>query len=125
VRRLNGVLRSRRGESLVELLAASVVFLLLLAAFHGAVRFSSNALRKSGDIRENAAALQVSLRGAAADGGTLADYTFQAVSPDGSVTGGTVLFRVPVLLQTKTAHGKDGESVVFYVFGAPSEGGPP
>jgi len=126
VKRLKKILRQRRGESLVELLAASVIFLLLLATFQGAVRFTSSALHKAEDIRANAAALQASLRKAGVDGGgTEAAYTFQAVSPDGSVTGGNILFGVPVMLQTKTAQGKDGEHVVFHVFGpVPGETGP-
>lgn len=117
MRRLKAILRQRQGESLVELLAASVIFLLLLATLFGAVRFSSNSLHKAEEIRENAAALQESLRSAPAEGDSTAEITFQAVSPDGSVTGGSVLFKVPVKLQTKKATGADGDEVEFRVFG--------
>ncbi len=117
MRRLNAILRQRRGESLVELMASSVIFLLLLATLHGAVRFSSGSLRKAEAIRENAAALQESLRSAPVEEGVPAEITFQAVSPDGSVTGGSVLFRVPVKLQTKRATGSSGDEVEFRVFG--------
>ncbi len=118
MRRLNAILRQRRGESLVELMASSVIFLLLLATLHGAVRFSSGSLRKAEAIRENAAALQESLRsGAPVEDGAPAEITFQAMSPDGSVTGGSVLFKVPVKLQTKRATGSNGDEVEFHVFG--------
>lgn len=117
MKRLKAILRQRRGESLVELLAAAVIFLLLLATLHGAVRFSSNSLHKAEEIRENAAALQESLRSAPVVDGASAEITFQAVSPDGSVTGGSVLFQVPVKLQTKKATDADGNEVDFRVFG--------
>ncbi len=118
MKRLNALLRQRRGESLVELMASSVIFLLLLATLQGAVRFSSGSLRKAEEIRKNAAALQESLRsGAAAEAGAKKSITFQAVSPDGSVTGGSILFTVPVELQTRKATGSNGDVVEFRVFG--------
>ena len=45
--RLIRVLRDRRGESMVEILVSTVVFMLLLGALNGAVGFASNAQRKS------------------------------------------------------------------------------
>ncbi len=107
----------------MELLASSVIFLLLLATLHGAVRFSSSSLQKAEAIRQNAAELRKSVRTAPAAGDTKAEYTFQAVSADGSAQGGDVLFKVPVKLLTKTAAGTNGE-VVFYVFGSSQEAGP-
>lgn len=126
MKRLNAILRQRGGESLVELLAAAVIFLLLMATLHGAVRFSSNSLHRAEEIRKNAAALQESLRSAAVEDGAATEITFQAVSPDGSVTGGNILFKVPVKLQTKKATGANGEEVEFRVFGEDQPpGGPP
>ena len=49
--RLIRVLRDRRGESMVEILVSTVVFMLLLGALNGAVGFASNAQRKSVFIR--------------------------------------------------------------------------
>lgn len=43
--RLIRVLRDRRGESMVEILVSTVVFMLLLGALNGAVGFASNAQR--------------------------------------------------------------------------------
>ena len=49
--RLIRVLRDRRGESMVEILVSTVVFMLLLGALNGAVGFASNAQRKSEQLR--------------------------------------------------------------------------
>lgn len=69
--RLIRVLRDRRGESMVEILVSTVVFMLLLgAAERAAVGFASNAQRKSEQLRRDATELQESVRGNAevADG---------------------------------------------------------
>ena len=47
MKKLIQVLRDRRGESIVEILVSTVVFMLLLGALNGAVGFASNAQRKS------------------------------------------------------------------------------
>ena len=52
--RLIRVLRDRRGESMVEILVSTVVFMLLLGALNGAVGFASNAQRKSAQLRRDA-----------------------------------------------------------------------
>lgn len=52
--RLIRVLRDRRGESMVEILVSTVVFMLLLGALNGAVGFASNAQRKSEQLRRDA-----------------------------------------------------------------------
>ena len=49
--RLIRVLRDRRGESMVEILVSTVVFMLLLGALNGAVGFASNAQRNSEQLR--------------------------------------------------------------------------
>ena len=51
--RLIRVLRDRRGESMVEILVSTVVFMLLLGALNGAVGFASNAQRKSEQLRRD------------------------------------------------------------------------
>lgn len=55
--RLIRVLRDRRGESMVEILVSTVVFMLLLGALNGAVGFASNAQRKSEQLRRDATEL--------------------------------------------------------------------
>ena len=76
--RLIRVLRDRRGESMVEILVSTVVFMLLLGALNGAVGFASNAQRKSEQLRRDATELQESVRGSAevADGEAAA-YDFK------------------------------------------------
>ena len=54
MRKLRTLLRERRGETLVEVLVSTVVFLLLLAALSGAVAFAHNAEVRSGEIRDHA-----------------------------------------------------------------------
>ena len=54
MKKLIQVLRSRRGESMVEILVSAAVFMLLLGALNGAVGFASNAQRKSEQLREDA-----------------------------------------------------------------------
>ena len=58
--RLIRVLRDRRGESMVEILVSTVVFMLLLGALNGAVGFASNAQRKSEQLRKACAGMQKS-----------------------------------------------------------------
>ena len=55
MKKLIQVLRSRRGESMVEILVSTVVFMLLLGALNGAVGFASNAQRKAEQLRERGA----------------------------------------------------------------------
>ena len=100
--RLIRVLRDRRGESMVEILVSTVVFMLLLGALNGAVGFASNAQHKSEQLRRDATELQESVRGNAevADG--------EAADIDA--------FSVKVKKQTVNAKTEDGKTVPFYRF---------
>lgn len=62
MKKLIQVLRDRRGESMVEILVSTVVFMLLLGALNGAVGFASNAQRKAEQLREDAVVLQREVR---------------------------------------------------------------
>ena len=98
--RLIRVLRDRRGESMVEILVSTVVFMLLLGALNGAVGFASNAQRKSEQLRRDATELQESVRG-------------NAEVADGEDIDA---FRVKVKKQTVNAKTEDGKTVPFYRF---------
>lgn len=114
--RLIRVLRDRRGESMVEILVSTVVFMLLLGALNGAVGFASNAQRKSEQLRRDATELQESVRGNAevADGEAAA-YDFKVTTSNGEDTD-IDAFHVKVKKQTVNAKTEDGKTVPFYRF---------
>lgn len=116
MRKLRTLLRERRGETLVEVLVSTVVFLLLLAALSGAVAFAHNAEVRSGEIRDHANELQRSVRSGTAKGEDRQTFRFRSVSSDGS-TGDNVLFSVKAKKQTITASDDARNQTDFYVFG--------
>lgn len=120
MRRLCSILRSRRGETMVEILVSMVLFLMLFAVMLGAVRFASNAQVRAETIRQRATALQRELRRQTPTGGDSKTYQFVAVTEDGGTTGSRV-FQVPLREQTVTARG-GGDEVTFYLYG-PEKGG--
>ncbi len=120
MKRLCSILRSRRGETMVEILVSMVLFLMLFAVMLGAVRFASNAQVRAETIRQRATALQRDLRSQTPTGGDSKTYQFVAVSEDGGTTGSRV-FQVPLREQTVTARG-GGDEVTFYLYG-PEKGG--
>ena len=120
MRSLCSILRSRRGETMVEVLVSMVLFLMLFAVMLGAVRFASNAQVRAETIRQRATALQRDLRSQTPSRGDSKTYQFVAVSEDGGTTGSRV-FQVPLREQTVTARG-GGDEVTFYLYG-PEKGG--
>lgn len=120
MRSLCKLLRSRRGETMVEVLVSMVLFLMLFAVMLGAVHFASNAQVRAETIRQRATALQRDLRRQTPTGGDSKTYQFVAVSEDGGTTGSRV-FQVPLREQTVTARG-GGDEVTFYLYG-PEKGG--
>ena len=119
--RLRSTLFSRRGETIVEVVAACVLVLLLLGVLGGAVRFAANAQKKAEDIRAQASQAQESLRAKLAagsyDAGKEATVSFRATNSTGTQLGVNVLFRVPVSLRAVDA-GTGAGSVRFYLFSA-------
>ena len=110
--RLIRVLRDRRGESMVEILVSTVVFMLLLGALNGAVGFASNAEQ----LRRDATQLQESVReNAEVADGEAAAYDFKVTTSDGEDTD-IDAFRVKVKKQTVNAKTEDGKTVPFYRF---------
>ena len=85
--RLIRVLRDRRGESMVEILVSTVVFMLLLGALNGAVGLCLKCAAQSEQLRRDATELQESVRGNAevADGEADA-YDFKVTTSNGEDT---------------------------------------
>ena len=121
MRSLCSILRSRRGETMVEVLVSMVLFLMLFAVMLGAVHFASNAQVRAETIRQRATALQRNLRSQTPTGGDSKTYQFVAVTEDGGTMGDQVVFQVPLREQTVTARG-GGDEVTFYLYG-PEKGG--
>ena len=123
------ILRSRRGETLVEVTCAGLLIVLALGGLLGAVRFAGSVEKRSQRVAEQILQLQQSLRGGAQPGpaaGT-ADYRFTECSPDDP--GEETLFTVTASLESKNAcyEAEDGEerTVTFRLFACPEEGGTP
>lgn len=125
-------LKSQRGETLVELMVSIVIFLLLLGTLAGAISFATAAQQKAQALRDNAAALQYSVRHGTAQGdGTEQTLNFYATTYNNNNGKGPntakVLCRIPFRQQTIAATGADGTSTTdFAVFGAfhtPADGG--
>lgn len=95
--------RWNRGETLVEVMAAMVIFLLLMGILQGSVKYSRAALEKSRLLREQNEEICESVRNEIQENnGAQTTMTFQAVSADGEVTGNQV-FSVPVIPEKKQA----------------------
>lgn len=110
----------RLGESIVEVIASILIFLLLVAALQGAILFASSAQKKSLQIRQDTARICEELQTAVAVDGSLETFDFYATSADGTIIGNHV-FSIPVVKQQKKVAytGVDGESseATFYLFG--------
>lgn len=128
-------LRLKSGETLVEVLAASAVFLLMMGIMQGAISFCTNAQHKSEAVRTVNADICQKLRSKPfdpLDPGSTAVYSFRAVSADGQQQSG-VLFEVKAGLATKSVDYQDesgsSEIITFYVFQStapdPAGGGSP
>lgn len=125
-------LRPKSGETLVEVLAATAIFLLMMGIMQGAVSFCTNAQHKSEAIRSRNAGICEALRTVSPSVGSTVEYSFKAVSLDGSLESDT-LFKVSAGLGTKDVSYQDesgaDRTVTFYVFQStapdPAGGGGP
>lgn len=120
-------LKSQRGETLVELMVSIVIFLLLLGTMAGAISFASSAQQKAQTIRDNAAALQYSVRHTDPAGtGTSKTLSLYVTDAQQSVTGTNAVCQVPVNEQVIQAADANGSTTSFSVFGTdrtPAQGG--
>ena len=124
------LLRSRRGETLVETLCACFLLVLMLGGLLGAVRFAGNALRRAETAEEKVAQLRESLEQTEHTTPiTTTEHTFTTYFPDGPRYGEDPLFTVTASLETKDVayQAEDGEriTVTFRLFACPEEGGGP
>ncbi len=121
-------LKNQRGETLVELMVSIVIFLLLLGTMAGAISFASSAQQKAQTIRDNAAALQYSVRHTDPTGttGTSKPLSLYVTDAKESAMGTNSVCQVPVNEQVIQAAGSNGSTTDFAVFGTdktPAQGG--
>lgn len=117
--------RNNAGETLVEVMASMVIFLLLVGILQGAILYSRAAMEKSRQIRTRNEEICENLRSAQTTvTGSNPSMTFQAVSADGSVKGNLV-FQVPVGFGKKETSYTDSEGkkqlVTFYLYASLSQ----
>lgn len=101
-------LRSRSGDTLVEVMASIFIFLLMMGILQGAVSYSSASMRKNQEIRQENAEILKELstaQAASRDGGKnqSVDLAFHAVNADFTQMGTASNFTVEVELYQKTA----------------------
>lgn len=123
------ILHSRSGETLTEVTAAMVIFLIVAAVLQGAVTFGVSAMKKSKEIRQRNTQICRDLQSAAyTDSGSGAEFSFRAISADGSESGTAVLFRVNTGLGHRdvsyTDENGNEKTVTFYVYGEAGGEGP-
>lgn len=119
-RQETGRRRSRSGESIVEVVMSTVVFLLLMAVLSGAIAFCHSAMNKSEDLRRNNASLLKALESTpVTKSGDTAVYAFHAYAYQGDeiVEGEESVFSVEIGLGEKKAVYTDtkGNSVTVSV----------
>lgn len=127
-------IEEKSGESLVEVMASAVIFLMMAAMLQGAISFCSSAQQKNQQLRRTNAQICEKLReelrknpGSVTPAGSPADYQFNAISADGNHVGTEILFEINVPLGRKEVSYQDesgsDKTVTFYLFGPVSTGG--
>ena len=118
-----GLFRDRRGESLVEVLTASVVFMMMLGTLCAGARFAAGALTRARTLQERASQFDESARRNLMEG-KVSNAGAGAISFEGGS------FSVPVRFQTVQAEARETvdqnegvpadeeKTAVFYVFAA-------
>ena len=124
------ILRSKRGETLVEALCACFLLVLVLGALLGAVRLAGNMRSRAELAEKNVEQIRKSLEEAdTATAVAITDYTFTTYFPDGPRHGEDPLFTVTASLETKDAvyqtEGGEWTTVTFRLFACPEKGGSP
>ena len=85
-----GKTKANAGETLVEVMASVVIFLMMVGILQSAILYSRAALEKSRQMREDNEAICEQLRNRSKETGGTSSLNFQAVSADGSITGNQV-----------------------------------
>ena len=116
--------KANAGETLVEVMASVVIFLMMMGILQGAVMYSRAALEKSRQMRADNETICELLRETAKVPGGTSSLNFQAVSADGNITGNRV-FKVDATKAWKTVTypAADGteKSITFYYYMSESE----
>ena len=108
-------LRSRSGDTLVEVMASIFIFLLMMGILQGAVSYSSASMRKNQEIRQENAEILKELSTAQAalrDDGQPGDLAFRAGNADFTQMGSATGFTVEVELYQKKA--KDVSFLLYH-----------
>ena len=111
-------LRSRSGDTLVEVMASIFIFLLMMGILQGAVSYSNASMRKNQEIRQENAEILKELSTAPAeprdDGKDQpVDLAFRAVNADFTQMGSATGFTVKVELYQKKA--KDVSFLLYHL----------
>ena len=116
--------KANAGETLVEVMASVVIFLMMMGILQGAVLYSRAALEKSRQMRADNEVVCEQLREKPKQTGGTSTLYFQAVSADGSITGNRV-FSVNATKAKKeisyTAADGTQKSTTFYYYMSESE----
>ena len=116
--------KANAGETLVEVMASVVIFLMMLGILQGAVMYSRAALEKSRQMRADNETICERLRETAKVLEGTSSLNFQAVSADGSMTGNQV-FKVNATKAEKeisyTSADGTRKSTTFYYYMSESE----
>ena len=126
-------LKEKSGETLVEVLASMFIFLILFGILQGAVSYSHASMQKNKQIREENAQIIQGLASAQKVDGDSKTLSFIATTSEMDKKG-SVVFRVPFTLATKTVTYQDtngqSKNIVFSLYDVsadasvtPSEGG--
>lgn len=111
--------KANAGETLVEVMASVVIFLMMMGILQSAVLYSRAALEKSRQIRADNETICEQLRETPKVTGGTSSLNFQAVSADGSITGNQV-FSVDATKAKKeisyTAADGTQKSITFYYY---------
>ena len=122
--KLKTLLASKRGETLVEVICATAIVLVALAALQGGVRFAHSASEKAETIREKTAAFREEWKDGEFTADGTATYIFY-LSEDGKESSEEA-FRIEVGLGETTLRrmGEDGaeQPISFAVFYPLEEG---
>ncbi len=118
--------RANAGETLVEVMASVVIFLMMVGILQGAILYSRAALVKSRQMRADNETICEALRTKEKESNGSSSLRFQAVSADGKTLGNQV-FQVNADKAKKeiTYTGADGtkKTTIFYYYQPPKPTG--
>lgn len=112
--------RRNAGETLVEVLASMFIFLIMFGILQGAVSYSSQAMKKNRQIRQENAQIFKNLQSASEKKEKQTKLSFQAVDLDSSRKGEQVVFQVKTQLVSREVAYTDAngteQKTTFYMY---------